>query len=133
MGFLRRWTIIPDLRNGVPTPLDCHSGPPERGSYAVGLLFRTSGTASPSLRPSNIHLGIRLRRLGETREGKGTTIHRDFVPGPSDFFIYFQLPRQLPHLRLRECRRKQGRSHLHTLYFLRHRSYNRRTYLQSIR
>ena len=48
-------------------------------------------------------------------------------------FLIILLPRQQLHLRLTEYRRKRGRNYPPKVYFLRHRSYNRRIYLQNIR
>ena len=62
-------TPIPDLRNGIPTPSDTHSGPPEWHSNAVGHPFRTSGMALPSLQTPVPDLRNGIPTPSDTRSG----------------------------------------------------------------
>ena len=43
-GVRRRWSAIPEVRNGCLEAPECHSGGPERVSGGSGVSFRTSGT-----------------------------------------------------------------------------------------
>ena len=43
MGFRRRWSGVPQVRNGVPTALEWRSANAEWGSDGVGIAFRKCG------------------------------------------------------------------------------------------
>ena len=100
LGFLRRRSAKTHLGIGLPTSSECQNPLGNWASYAVGVPKPTWELGLQRRRNAKTHLGIDSPHpseapistweldLGglEAREGKGTTIHRDFVPVPSDFF-----------------------------------------------